>query len=301
MRSYGLPIFFFLLYNLFMRIYLYIRPLNIVSILLQLLTASCMIAGITLTSQMGGGFMAGGTAFLYFTVQSNLWIGATCGIFAVLGIIQIFKYDFRIPHALHIIKYVFTVSITLTGIVFCCVLAPTMPGSFKSAANVLTHVIVPLAAVIDLFICRPPGIAYWHFAFALIPPIYYLIFAGIGYALNWNFGGGNNYPYFFLNWDSPAGAFGFSSEMPYFMGCVWWIILLIIFISGIALGYIALIRKLNKYEDEKTFEKLSRLPKSVFTISRKEENAGDNIDSGGNNHDGNDDGNNADDKDSENA
>ena len=169
-----------------MRVYLYIKPLNIVSILLQLLTASCMIAGITLTSQMGGGFMAGGTAFLYFTVQSNLWIGATCGIFAVLGIIQIFKYDFRIPHALHIIKYVFTVSITLTGIVFCCVLAPTMPGSFKSAANVLTHVIVPLAAVIDLFICRPPGIAYRHFAFALIPPIYYLIFAGIGYALNWN-------------------------------------------------------------------------------------------------------------------
>ena len=284
-----------------MRVYLYIKPLNIVSILLQLLTASCMIAGITLTSQMGGGFMAGGTAFLYFTVQSNLWIGATCGIFAVLGIIQIFKYDFRIPHALHIIKYVFTVSITLTGIVFCCVLAPTMPGSFKSAANVLTHVIVPLAAVIDLFICRPPGIAYRHFAFALIPPIYYLIFAGIGYALNWNFGGGNNYPYFFLNWDSPAGAFGFSSEMPYFMGCVWWIILLIIFISGIALGYIALIRKLNKYEDKKFLEKLSRLPKSVLAISRKEENADDNIDSGDNSADDKDsDGNNAD-EDSENA
>lgn len=222
-----------------------VLSVKITSVLLELLTAACMIAGISLTSQMGGDFMAGGTAFLYFTVQSNLWIGATCAVFAILNIIALCKPDFVIPRALHIVKFVFTVSITLTGIVFCCVLAPTLPGSFKSAANVLTHVVVPLAAIIDFFLCRDWQPSLKMFAFALIPPIYYLIFAGIGYALDWNFGGGNNYPYFFLNWDSPAGAFGFSSEMPYFMGCVWWIILLIIFISGVALGYLAAIRKLN--------------------------------------------------------
>lgn len=217
-----------------------------ISLILQLLTASCTIAGIVLTLQMGGDFMAGGTAFLYFTVQSNLWIGAVCAVFFVLGIAALFRPSLRIPRALHVIKFVFTVSITLTGIVFCCVLAPTMPGSFKSAANVFTHVVVPLASVADFFFCRPQHIVYRQFAFALIPPVYYLVFAGVGYALNWDFGGGNNYPYFFLNWDSPAGAFGFSSEMPYFMGCVWWIVLLILFISGISIGYIALIRKLNK-------------------------------------------------------
>ena len=221
-----------------------------ISLILELLTAVCMVAGVTLTSQMGGGFMAGGTAFLYFTVQSNLWIGAVCALFFALNTAALFKPSLRIPRALHVVKFVFTVSITLTGIVFCCVLAPTMPGSFRSAANVLTHVVVPLAAVADFFLCRPQDIRFGHFAYALIPPVYYLIFAGIGYALHWDFGGGNNYPYFFLNWDSPAGAFGFSSEMPYFMGCVWWIVLLILFISGVSLGYLALIGKLNKRADK---------------------------------------------------
>ncbi len=217
-----------------------------ISLVLELLTASCMIAGISLTMQMGGDFMSGGTAFLYFTVQSNLWIGATCAVFFVLNVIALFRPSFIIPRVLHLVKYVFTVSITLTGIVFCCVLAPTLPGSFRSAANVLTHVVVPITAVADLFLCRPQGLSCKQFVFALIPPIYYLVFAGIGYALGWDFGGGNNYPYFFLNWDSPAGALGFSSEMPYFMGCVWWIVLLILFISGMAAGYIALINKINK-------------------------------------------------------
>lgn len=216
-----------------------------ISLILQLAAAACAATGIALTLNMGGDFMAGGKAFLYFTVQSNIWTGAVCALFFALNAAALIKPSVAIPRALHVIKYVFTVSITLTGIVFCCVLAPTMPGSFGSAANVLTHVAVPLTAVADLFVCRPQGLAYRQFAFALIPPIYYLIFAGAGYALNWDFGGGNNFPYFFLNWDSPAGAFGFSNRMPYFMGCVWWIILLILFISGIALGYIALIKKLN--------------------------------------------------------
>ena len=229
-----------------------IAPSDLISMLLQLLTASCMVAGITLTAQMGGGFMGGGTAFLYFTVQSNLWIGVTCALFFVLNVIALVRPSFSIPRVLHIIKFVFTVSITLTGIVFCCVLAPTLPGSFQSAANVLTHVVVPIAAVADLFLCRPQEIAYKQFAFALIPPIYYLCFAGIGYALHWDFGGGNNYPYFFLNWDSPAGAFGFSSEMPYFMGCFYWIVVMIAFISLLSLGYIALLRALNRRAERKS-------------------------------------------------
>ena len=217
-----------------------------ISLVLQILVVVCAATGIVLTTRLGGDFMGGGTAFLYFTVQSNIWIGAICAVFFALNIAALIKQSFVIPNALYIVKFVFTVSITLTGIVFCCVLAPTLPGSFKSAANVLTHVAVPFIAVADFFFCRPQSIAYSRFVFALIPPIYYLVFAGIGYALNWDFGGGNNYPYFFLNWDSPAGVFGFSSEMPYFMGCFWWIVLLIAFISGISAGYIALVKRLNK-------------------------------------------------------
>lgn len=66
----------------------------------------------------------------------------------------------------------------------------------------------------------------------------------MGYVCGWNFGMGNNYPYFFLNWGSPVGAFGGEGE--YFMGCFWWILLLLLFISALALGYIAILRRMQK-------------------------------------------------------
>lgn len=136
----------------------------------------------------------------------------------------------------------FTVSITLTGVVFCGVLAPTMPGAFASPANILTHVAVPVLSIADFFVGEKDDIKYKEFLYSWIPPLYYLVFAGIGYALDWNFGMGNNYPYFFLNWDSPAGVFGFADGI-YFMGTFYWIIAIVLFVSAIALAYIALARR----------------------------------------------------------
>ena len=198
-----------------------------ISLVLEFAIVACVIAGVTLTAVMAsGGFMGGATAILYFTVQSN-------------------SKRNGIPRALWIVKYVFTVSITLTGVVFCGVLAPTMPDAFAAPANILTHVAVPVLSIADFFVGEKGNLEYKEFLYSWIPPLYYLIFAGIGYALNWNFGMGNNYPYFFLNWDSPAGAFGFADGM-YFMGTFYWIIALIIFISALALAYIAIIRKIVK-------------------------------------------------------
>ena len=53
------------------------------------------------------------------------------------------------------------------------------------------------------------------------------------------------YPYFFLNWGSPAGAFGFSKELP-FMGCVWWIIALLIVILAVGYVYLVIIDAMKK-------------------------------------------------------
>ena len=218
-----------------------------VSLILQLIVAACAALGVTLTATAGEGFMASKTAFLYFTIQSNLWIGAVCLLFAVLSVVEFFKRDFRIPRALCIVKYVFTVSITLTGVVFCAVLAPTMKGlAFRSAANILTHVVVPAAAIADLFVFRGYAPRKRNFLWALIPPVYYVIFAGVGYALDWQFGTGTNYPYFFLNWGSPAGAFGFGKGGVYFMGCAWWILVLLVFISAVSIAYLAVLRAMRK-------------------------------------------------------
>ena len=56
---------------------------------------------------------------------------------------------------------------------------------------------------------------------------------------------GVDYPYFFLNWGSPAGTFGFSDRLP-FMGTGWWIIALFIFLILIGLLYLAIIGRIRR-------------------------------------------------------
>lgn len=56
---------------------------------------------------------------------------------------------------------------------------------------------------------------------------------------------GVRYPYFFLNWGSPAGALGFTSGLP-FMGTVWWILAILVFLLGIGYGYLAILDLLKK-------------------------------------------------------
>jgi hypothetical protein len=148
--------------------------------------------------------------------------------------------------AWQIIKFVGTVSITLTGVVFCFVLAPTLGEHAWNIQNVLTHVIVPLAAIIDFFVVSNVfSIQKKNVFYVILPPILYAIYAGIGYVQGWQFAEGINYPYFFLNWGSKAGAIGFTNELP-FMGTVWWILALLIFLIIVGLLYLSLADLLKK-------------------------------------------------------
>lgn len=181
-----------------------------------------------------------GAAFMYFTIQSNIAIALVALVGAILMLKDI---DNRIWQ---VIKLVATVAITLTGVVFCFVLAPTLGNGAWSVRNILTHVVVPLAAVIDFFI--PIYKAEYKKAdsiYIIIPPLLYAIYAGICYGQNLDFGAGVNYPYFFLNWGSPAGAFGFTDSLP-FMGCAYWILALLLFLIAVGLGYIKLSKVLTK-------------------------------------------------------
>ena len=84
-----------------------------------------------------------------------------------------------------------------------------------------------------------------------LPPLAYAIYAGICYAMGLEFAGGVNYPYFFLNWGSPAGAFGFTSELP-FMGCMWWILVLLILLIAVGLLYRLILNNLKRRYTEKS-------------------------------------------------
>ena len=221
---------------------------SILSCLLKLTVILSAVTGTFLSWYAGrNSFMGGRTVFMFFTIQSNIALAVIC----LAGLVKLLKGK-PFSDLWYIIKFVGTVSITLTGAVFCFVLAPTMQHDAWNIQNILTHVVVPIAAILDFFVTGiSSSIKYKNTFWVIVPPLLYAIYAGIGYRMNWQFAEGYNYPYFFLNWGSPAEAFGFTNELP-FMGCMWWILLLMT--GMIIVGYIYLLII-------KAFQKLLRMEK----------------------------------------
>lgn len=180
--------------------------------------------------------MGGKAVWLYFTIQSNIWIA----LVALAGLVlAALRRSF--PRWMSVLQLMMTVSITLTGLVYCFMLAPLMGEQAFSLTNVLTHVVVPLVSVLDFFLSHRwlslRGRDAWY---VIIPPLYYLGFASVGYVLHWPFGPGLNYPYFFLNWGSPAGAFGFCDVLPY-MGVMYYVLIMLVSLLLVGRLYIALV------------------------------------------------------------
>ena len=215
---------------------------KIISLILKFIVIISATAGVIVSAMASSSaFMGGDTVFMYFTIQSNILIALIC----LIGIVLILSNRIN-NNVWHIIKLVGTVSITLTGVVFCLVLAPTMAGEALTLGNILTHVIVPLSSIIDFFVvCSVMNIRKINVLWVTVPPILYAIYVGIGYSKGWEFLQGYNYPYFFLNWGSEAGAVGFSSEPP-FMGPVWWILILLVFLIVVGFVYLLIADAIRK-------------------------------------------------------
>lgn len=212
------------------------------SLILKCIVVLSAAVGVYLSRNAGFvAFMGGDKVFMYFTIQSNIAIALVCAVGAVLLCRRA-----AVHNAWFIIKYVGTVAITVTGAVFTFVLAPTLGEKAWNARNILTHLIVPAASIADFFVTGVFGdIRKKHIPLVTLPLIAYLIYAGIGCAAGWEFSPGNNYPYFFLNWGSPAGAFGFTDRLPY-MGCVWWIMVGMVLVLGIGLIYVLILNRIKR-------------------------------------------------------
>ena len=208
------------------------------SYILKAIVVIAAAVGIVMSAAAGRrAFMGGSRVFMYFTIQSNIAVLLICAAGAYL------MSRGEVSDRWLAVQFMGAVSITLTGLVFCFVPAPVLGRSAWSLPNVLTHVVVPLAAAADFFVSGKRGcLKKKTVLLGLLPPLAYAIYAGIGYAAGWEFSEGVCYPYFFLNWGSPAGAFGFSGELPY-MGCVWWILAIFILLLAVGLLYLAILEK----------------------------------------------------------
>ena len=118
------------------------------SLILKIIVIVSAFVG-TAISAYGDGtsFMNGVQTFMYFTTQSNIAIAIICAV----GYYKMSKGK-DIGNVHYVIKYVGTVAITLTGVVFCFVLAPTLGANAWNVHNVLTHVVVPIASIVDFFV-----------------------------------------------------------------------------------------------------------------------------------------------------
>ncbi len=227
------------------------------SLALNLIIVYLSVAGVIMSCTAPiGAIVSGKYAILYFTVQSNVFIGCVSFVCAIMLIMELSGGKTVVSRRFFILKHIFTVSITLTGVVFCFILAPFIVSRAFTLCNVITHVLVPVFAVLDYFLCFADRFycSKKEACYALIPPVLYVAFTTIGYFCGLRFESGVNYPYFFLNWGNPAGAIGFSDKPPY-VGVVYMIVALAGLVAGISLLYAKISIRIYKKRFAKKGEK----------------------------------------------
>ena len=210
-----------------------------ISFILKWLVVLSSLGGVALGLYFAerDGYSHWATRLMYFTGQSNIWIGVWTILLLISPYIRSLSTD-KAKRILYIVRYVFTVSITITGIVYCTILAPfAYKENFDAWAfsNVLTHVVAPILSIADFFFDEYKfKITRENMLLTAIPPLLYFVFAGTLNIFDVDFGRGESYPYFFLNLKSPAGIFGFSDTPPFVLGSFYWILLFLAMIYSIA-------------------------------------------------------------------
>ncbi|MBE7088559.1 MAG: hypothetical protein E7370_03450 [Clostridiales bacterium] len=219
------------------------------STILKILTVVASLLGVTLALARAelDGYHPWWTRLLYFTNLSNIWIGLCMG---VLLIFSATDYNGVWKKRFYTLKFVFTVSIAITAIVFCALLAPFAEEDYNawSFANLLTHIFAPAFAISDFFLDDYPlHMRGLKPLYSTIPPLIYFVFSIILGALGVDFGRGVTYPYFFLDFNTPAGFFGFVPAEPRpYIGAFYWILVLLILVLLLGWAFAVLKSKTAK-------------------------------------------------------
>lgn len=195
------------------------------------------ILGIIFTAQSSA-FMGGGSVFFFFTVQSNIFVIAMALIFLINEIVLLITKKSFVNQTLLFIKYVATVAITVTFLVFFTMLAPLMGVDYLlSFNNFSLHAIVPILAIVDFILFDTDiNLTYPNSLLATISPISYVIFVYVGAIFKLQYGENLYYPYFFLDFETN----GFLFEKGF--GIIPWILILLAGICGLGFLYCLFIK-----------------------------------------------------------
>ena len=217
-----------------------------ISLITKILIIACAVLGliVNLINAEADGYSSAASRLLYFTNLSNIFVLVIAILFLFFEIKNLAgSTDFR-GEKLYLTKFVSVVSITLTGVIFCAVLAPGASNADYNAwtfGSILVHVAVPVLAIFDFFVDGGDFVfKKKHNLLPLAPPLCYFAFCVIMYLLNVDFGRGDNFPYFFLNFASPAGIFGFSEEFPYRIGTFYWVVFIsaLVYLSSLFYSFL---------------------------------------------------------------
>lgn len=223
---------------------IYMKKL-IIQLILRVALIVIGVVGITLTT-ISSSFMGGhNVTFLFFTIQSNITIIVIELLFAYDALMQLLGKKSFVNNAWLLVKYLFTIAITITFLVFAFMLAPTLGIDYLlSFNNYSLHFIVPILAIIDFFIFdKDIKLNKFTCLWGLAMPIYYVIFFLIGIPLNIKYINGECAPYFFLNYEQLTW-FSFTEKGP---GVFYWIIILTIGITILCYLFYLLMWLRQKY------------------------------------------------------
>lgn len=195
------------------------------------------------------------TTYLFYTTQSNILVMALSIIFAIKQYKQLKGKEVAYSSNLMLIKYISTIAITITFIVYSGLLLPEIIAKkeferFFTVNNFTLHYITPILAIVSFFVFDKNYLPKTKHAFlTIIAPLVYFIFAILLSLLPGNgfFGtetAPSKFPYFFLNYET-NGWFNTSGGI-FKLGVFWWVIILFVAISALSYGYIALFNKFHK-------------------------------------------------------
>lgn len=179
------------------------------SIIIEILSVVAAVYGLCLTIKEL-------QSFTYYTTISNILMIVTLIIALYFRFSSLKKDTDVTPNGFYIFKYMMTVAISLTFLIYMCILAPTTKGGFlyayfsNFAGSFGVHFVGPLLAIVDhLLYDYNLKSKNSYCIYAVLPPIAYVIgiviLAETG--MRWK---GMHAPYNFLNYGAETGWFGWD-------------------------------------------------------------------------------------------